>query len=52
MNNIEKIALAAVTGIVGLAVLATLVSKKSDTPQVLGATGKALSGSLSAAKGQ
>jgi hypothetical protein len=51
MSGAEKIAAGFVTGIIGLAVIATLVSKKSKTPQVLGATGHALSGSLTAAEG-
>jgi hypothetical protein len=52
VSSLEKIALAAVTGIVGVAVLATLVSRQSKSPQVINATGKALSGSLSAAEGR
>lgn len=49
MNRIgEEIATIAVA-IVGVAILAVLVSKKADTANVIGAAGKAFSGALGVA---
>jgi hypothetical protein len=38
------------TGIIGLAIIAVLVSKNANTPQVVGAGGSAFSGALAAAE--
>jgi len=39
------------TAIVGLAIVATLVSKNANTPNIIGAGGNAFSNALSAAEG-
>lgn len=39
------------TGIIGIAIIAVLVSKNADTSNVIAAAGKAFSGSISAATG-
>lgn len=52
MSGFEKGATIFLGGLVGIALATTLVSSKSQTPQVLGAAGGAISGSLLAAQGQ
>ena len=52
MSSFEKVAAIFVTGVVGIAVLNVLVRSSSKTPQVINATGGALSGSLTAAEGK
>jgi glyceraldehyde-3-phosphate dehydrogenase/erythrose-4-phosphate dehydrogenase len=52
MEGLDKMtgaALAVVTAIVGLAIVAVIVSKNAQAPQVLQAAGTALSGMISAA---
>lgn len=51
MNQITEGVVTIATAIVGVAILAVLVSNKSQTPQVLGAAGSAFSNALSAATG-
>ncbi len=52
MSGPEKALTVFLGGLVGIALVTTLVSQKSQTPQVLGAAGGAISGSLLAAQGQ
>jgi hypothetical protein len=52
MSNFEKVAGVFVGGLITIAVVGTLVGPKAKTPQVLNATGGALSGSLLAAQGK
>ena len=52
MSGIEKGMTIFLGGLIGVALATTLVSSKSQTPQVLGAAGGAISGSLLAAQGQ
>lgn len=52
MSGIEGILTALVGGLVGVALVTTLVGPNKQTPQVLSAAGGALSGSLLAAQGQ
>jgi len=49
MNSITEGVVTIATAIVGVAILSVLVSKNSQTPQVLGAAGSAFSNALSAA---
>jgi membrane DNA delivery protein len=51
MNQITEGLVTIATAIVGVAILAVLVSKNSQTPAVLGAAGSAFSNALSAATG-
>ena len=51
MNGAVSQIVVVATAIVGLAVLATLVSKNAQTPQVITAAGNAFSGALRAATG-
>lgn len=51
MNNIWGGIVTILVAIVGVAILATLVSKNAQTPQVLKAAGNAFSGALRAATG-
>jgi hypothetical protein len=51
MNGIEAGVTAFLAGLITIAVVAVLVSNKSQTPAVLHSAGNALSGSLSAAEG-
>ena len=52
MSGIEKGMTIFLGGLIGVTLATTLVSSKSQTPQVLGAAGGAISGSLLAAQGQ
>lgn len=49
MNNITESIVTVATAIVGVAILAVLVSRNAQTPQVIGAAGKAFSGALGTA---
>ena len=51
MNNVVSQIVVVATAIVGLAVLATLVSKNAQTPQVIKSAGDAFSGAIRAATG-
>lgn len=51
MNSITEAVVTIATAIVGVAILAVLVSRNSQTPAVLGAAGSAFSNALSAATG-
>jgi hypothetical protein len=51
VSNIEKGVTIFLAGLISIGVATVLVSNKSNTTQVLGATGTALSSSLSAAEG-
>jgi len=51
MNQITEGVVTIATAIVGVAILAVLVSKNAQTPAVLGAAGSAFSNALSAATG-
>lgn len=51
MNSITEGVVTIATAIVGVAILAVLVSRNSQTPAVLGAAGSAFSNALSAATG-
>lgn len=52
MSGIEKGITALLAGLVGIALVTTLVGPGKQTPQVLSAAGGAISGSLLAAQGQ
>lgn len=49
MNGVWSGVITVATAIVGVAILAVLVSKNAQTPQVIGAAGKSFAGVLSAA---
>ena len=49
MNNVGPTLIAVIGGIVGLAMVAVLVSKKAQTPQVIQGAGTALSSIIGAA---
>ena len=51
MNNIIEPLVTIAAGVIGVAIIAVLVSQKAQTPQVLGAAGQAFSNVLSAATG-
>lgn len=51
MTGIEKGVTVFLGGLITIAVIAVMVSSKSNTPSVLNSAGGALSGSLSAAEG-
>jgi hypothetical protein len=51
MSGIEKGVTIFLGGLITIAVVAVMVSNKSQTPTVLNSAGGALSGSLSAAEG-
>lgn len=51
MNSLTEGVITIATAIVGVAILAVLVSQKSNTAGVLGAAGSAFSNALSAATG-
>lgn len=51
MNNVLEPLVTVAAGVIGLAIIAVLVSKNAQTPQVIGATGSAFSNVLSAATG-
>jgi hypothetical protein len=50
MNTFTEMIVTIATAIVGLAVVAVLVSKKSQTPQVIQASGSAFSNALAVAE--
>jgi PRD1 phage membrane DNA delivery len=50
MNTITEAIVTIATAIVGLAILAVLVSKKAQTPQVIQASGSAFSNALGVAE--
>lgn len=52
MSNFEKVAAIFVGGLITITVVGVLVGKGKQTPQVINATGGALSGSLLAAQGK
>lgn len=49
MNNVTGSIVTVLTAIVGVAILATLVSKNAQTPKVLESFGRSFSGMISAA---
>lgn len=49
MNNAVGQIVTVLTAIIGVAILAVLVSKKAQTPEVITSFGKAFSGALNAA---
>lgn len=49
MNDITQAIVTILTAIVGVAILAVLVSRNANTSQVIGATGSAFAGALGAA---
>lgn len=49
-DQIISSTVAVMMAIVGLAIIATLVSKNANTTNIIGTTGKAFSGALSAAE--
>lgn len=51
MNGVTGSIVTVLTAIVGVAILATLVSKRAQTPQVLESFGRSFSGMLNAATG-
>jgi len=51
MNNILEPLVTIAAGVIGVAIVAVLVSQKANTSQVIGATGSAFSNVLSAATG-
>lgn len=51
MNSLTEALLTIVMGIIGVAILSTLVSKKANTSAVLAASGNAFSNSLATAMG-
>lgn len=51
MNGVTSAVVAIATAIVGIAILAVLVSRNAQTPQVISAAGKAFSGAINAATG-
>jgi hypothetical protein len=51
MSGLEKGITAFLGGLITIAVLSTLVGKGKQTPQVINATGGAISSSLAAAQG-
>lgn len=51
MNNVIEPLVTIAAAVVGLAIIAVLVSKNAQTTQVIGATGSAFSNVLSAATG-
>jgi hypothetical protein len=51
MNSLWSGIVTICVAIIGVAIIATLVSKNAQTPQVLQAAGSAFSGALSAAEG-
>lgn len=51
MSDLEKGISAFLAGLITVAVVATLVSNKSQTPGVLNSAGGAVAGSLTAAEG-
>lgn len=51
MNNILEPLVTIAAGVIGLAIIAVLVSQKANTSAVIGATGSAFSNVLSAATG-
>lgn len=50
-NDLWEPVLTVAAGVIGVAILAVLVSKNAQTPQVIGAAGSAFSNVLSAATG-
>jgi hypothetical protein len=52
MSGMEKGVTVFLTGLIGVALVTTLVGPGKQTPAVLGAAGGAISGSLLAAQGQ
>jgi len=51
MNNVLEPLVTVAAGVIGLAIIAVLVSNRAQTSQVIGATGSAFSNVLSAATG-
>lgn len=49
MGKSEEAIVAIVTGIIGVAIIAVIVSARAQTPSVIGAAGKALSQVIGAA---
>ena len=49
--NIGPLVLSVIAGVIGLAVVAVIVSQRAQTPQVLSSAGNALSAVISAAVG-
>jgi preprotein translocase subunit SecD len=51
MGNVSAAVVAVISGIIGLAIVAVLVSKQAQTPTVISSTGTALSQIIGAAVG-
>ena len=49
MSNISGTIVAVISGIIGLAIVAVIVSQRAQTPQVIQSTGSALSSIIGAA---